>query len=137
VYSDRPHLCPIHPNAFITGLWNASGSDSKTCERVNQRLLNAFKIRAYVAPPFSQIKDRIAHDLTGTMIRHISTAVCLEELDTCARQDLLACEHVLRFCIAANSDDVRMLDEEKRINSFTLLPLLNEALLDTECLRVE
>src|SRR5690349_17936895 len=98
VYPDGSDLCTIHPNAFVTSLRDTFAGNAKNCERVYQRPLNASKIGAYIAPPFSQIKDRIAHDLTGTMICHIPAAVRFKEINPCARKNFFASEHVLQFC---------------------------------------
>src|SRR5689334_14781242 len=136
MYSDRADLCAINPNAFVTGLRNASRRDSKTCERVDQRLLNAPKIGAYIAPPFSQIQYGIAHDLTGTMICHIAAPVGLEQVNSGSQENFLASEHMVSLCIAANRYDMRVLHKQKRVDPLAVLALFDELLLYRERLRI-
>ena len=52
----------------------------------------------YIAPPFSQIKDRITHQLTGPMISHIPAPIGFKKLDSGALQNVRAGKQVVLVC---------------------------------------
>ena len=136
MYSDGRYFCSVYPNAFIAGLLKPPCLNSEKTKRVDQRLFQASEVSAYVAPPFSQIDYGIAHNLTGTVICHISAPITLVELDTRTRKNFLARKHVVRACITANCNDVRVLNEEERVNTSALLTFCDQALLSGERIRV-
>ena len=89
----------------------------------------AAHVRADIALPFAQIEDRIADELAGTVIGHVAAAVRGIECDARALQDFVAREQVFHVAVAAERDDVRMLEEQQLIGDAAPLALRDEPLL--------
>jgi hypothetical protein len=136
VNANGSDLRAASPNALVSPLRDPRGWNSEYRQRVNQRLFDAAKVRMYVAPPFSQIEYRIAHDLTRTMIRHIAPTVSLVVLDAAALEDLFRGQQMLGLSIPAHRNHMRVLDEQQRVDAFTLLPGFHKFLLNSERIRV-
>ena len=69
----------------------------------------------HIALPLIQVHDRVADQLPGTMIRHISAAIGRVDGNARAVQYVFAGEQIITVRIAAQGDDVRVLDKQELI----------------------
>ena len=66
------------------------------------------------------------------MIGDVAAAVGVVERDTGARQDFGARQQVVEMAVAAERDDVRMLDDHEVIGNLAALALFREVLLNRQ-----
>jgi hypothetical protein len=100
VNSDRGDLCSLNPNSLASPLWNPSRRQSEERQGIDQALFHAREIGVYIAPPFSQINDRVANQLAWAMISHVAAAVAIKKFDSRARQNVLTRENMLLFSVS-------------------------------------
>ena len=86
-------------------------------------------VGAHVALPIAQIEDRIADQLAGTVIRDVAAAIGGVEGDAGARQNVVAGQQIFHVAVAAQRDDVRMLEQQELVGDQPLLALGRELLL--------
>ncbi len=104
----------------------------KSAKRVDEHLLDGAHISAHVALPFAQIQDRIADDLAGTVIGHVAAAVGGIECDAGAAQHFVAGQQIFHVAVAAQGDDVGVLEQQQLIGDQPLLALGDQLLLQLE-----
>ena len=84
------------------------------------------------AQPGAQIDDRINDQLSGPVIGHIAAAPRLEQLDAELAPPSLVRQHVLRMRRCAESDDVRVLQQQQLVRDGPGAPLPHQALLQPQ-----
>src|ERR1700738_2833076 len=87
MHSDGRQLLPINPPSRAAR--KAFAVDSEVTQRIYERLFNGTHIGHYVALPFSQIENRVAHDLSRSVISNVAAAIRMMEGDACAAKHLL------------------------------------------------
>src|ERR1700678_3061669 len=105
MHADGGHLPAIYPHSRAA--WNTSGCQAELRQSIDDYLLDSPDVSHYVAFPFSQIHDRIADDLAGTVIRDVAAAVGGVELDAGAAQGIFARQQIFGMAIAPLRDYVR------------------------------
>ena len=125
VHADRGDLSPRPPNAGAPGTRPAAMPNSASASIITCSM--RAHVRHHVALPFSQIEDRIADDLAGPVIGDVAAAVGVMKLDAGALAAFPRCAS--RFSIvavAAQGDDVRMLDDQQLIGNLAALAPLDQ-----------
>jgi hypothetical protein len=122
--SNRRHFASTDPYAGCAG--HPIGRDREFGERINKDLLNSAHIFHYVAFPVTQVDDRVADDLAGTVIRYVASTIRCVKLDAGPPENFIGGEQILYMAISTHGDDVPMLDEEKLVGDFAALPLIDE-----------
>src|SRR5689334_25157471 len=87
VHSDCGHLFPIYPDAGTAV--HAAGLDREFGQRADDDLLDRADVSDHVSLPFSQIENRIADDLAGTVVGDVAAAVGRVKGDASAAEDFL------------------------------------------------
>jgi hypothetical protein len=77
-----------------------------------------------------QIEDRVANDLTGTVVGDIAAAVGLAELDSLLAQNMFRDKQILPAGVAAQGEYMRMLAENEDIVDHTRFARNDETLLE-------
>ena len=80
----------------------------------------------------TQIKDGIADELAGTVKSHVTAAVGLMQFHSIAGQEFTRSHDILRSCIAAQSDDRRMLQQEQRVSDASFFNQTDKRLLQVQ-----
>ncbi len=124
---DRRDLPALGPNPSSARL--APRHDPEPRERIDNHLLQSPHIGMHIALPFSQIENRITHNLPRPMISNIAPAISLIKIDARPRQQLRPSEQILRMPIPPHSDHMRMLDKNQLIRTRPALPQLDSFLL--------
>src|SRR5208283_5745321 len=132
VDANRGEFRPIDPNAFVAWLRVARCLHTQSAQSINEELLDCPKIGPDIAPPFSQIQDRVAHNLSWPVIGGASAAVGFNKLDAGTLQDMGAGQNLLLFGITAHCHDVRVLHEEQVVETLTALAFFDDLLLDAK-----
>ena len=85
----------------------------------------------HVAAIRLQVENRIADDLSGTVIRDVSSASGLVDVDAASRQRIGRGQDVRAAAVTANAEreDVGMFDEEQEIADAAVPALLDERAL--------
>jgi hypothetical protein len=96
---------------------DSAGADSELLQRINQNLFDGAHVGADIAFPLAQIDDRVADDLAGPMVGHIPAAIGLVQFNAFLPQYGLGEEQIFIAPVAADGDDVGVLDEEQMILS--------------------
>jgi hypothetical protein len=88
----------------------------------------------HVAAIRFQVDDRIADDLTRTVIRDVAAAPRFVNVDAARGQRLAGGENVRSAAVAANAErqHVRMFDEEKKVVDATGAAILDEHTLQRQ-----
>ena len=131
MHTDRayfPRLLSTRRRARFPAALNAENR-----QRIDNGLFHGPDIRDDIALPFPQIEDRIADNLTGAVIRDVAAAVGLVKADT-GRAEITSSrsEQILHVPIPPESDDMRMLDEQKLIGNLSPLASVDELALHCE-----
>src|SRR5580700_6277753 len=84
MHADSGHFLAIYPDAGAAR--NSPGCNIELRERIHDHLFDSANIGHHVALPFSQIHDRIADNLTRSVISDVTAAVGGIELDAGAAQ---------------------------------------------------
>src|SRR6185437_15692871 len=109
MHADGGDLFAVHPHTGQPG--HATTFNSQFREGVDDRLLHAAYVGDHIPLPFSQIEDRITHNLPGAVIGDVAAAVGLVKFDAGALEQFPAYQNIFRVAVAAHSDDMRMLYE--------------------------
>ena len=89
-----------------------------------------------VPPPLWNLEDRIAHHLSGAVIRHVAATSGLEEIDAAGPKRVLGDEEVLGARVTAERDYRIVLEEEEGVSDGAALPFVDETLLKGQTLGV-
>jgi hypothetical protein len=129
MYADSGDFLSVHPHASAS--FQPASVNVEFRERIHNHLLDGPDVGDYVALPFSQIEDWITDDLAGPMVSNVAAAVAGMIVDSGARQYFFAREQILRVSVAAEGDDVRMLDDQKLLGDQMLFAPLDQISLDS------
>ena len=129
IFSAPTHV-PVSPDA--TGGHAIVGADT------NHHLFEIAHVPVHVAPIRPQIEDRVADDLTRTVIRHVAAAAGLVNRDAEIGELLVGRNDVGARDLAAHAegDDGRMLQEQEQVGNAVGSTLLDERSLQRERLDV-
>ena len=106
--------------------------------RTDQHLFQIANVTVNVAAIRAEVDDRVADELTGTVIRDIPAASCLDYLHAFFFQ-CRGRRHDVRAIVArlyAERDDWGVFEQEQLIGNRVRLPLLDEALLQIDAFSV-
>jgi len=124
VHADGGDLALLHPDAGATG--NAARRQAELRQCIDNHLLEPAHVGDHVPPPLAEVEDRVAHQLSGTVIGDVAAAVRLEKLDAGPLEHLRTRQQVLPAPVAAQGDHVGMLEQQKLIRDRALLALLDQ-----------
>jgi hypothetical protein len=63
----------------------------------------------------AEIDDRVADELTGSVVRDLPSAIGVDDVDTSRAQRVRVPQHVVVCSAATDRVDVRMLEEQQRV----------------------
>src|SRR5579871_745877 len=130
VNADGCDLLSLNPNAGAAQ--ETLGLDAEFVQSVDNRLLHGPNIGDHVALPFSQIENGISDDLTGAMIGDVAAPIGGMKGNAGAAQDFFARQQIFGVPVAAERDDVRVLDDQELVGNELPLALLHQVLLYAE-----
>src|SRR5207249_2197035 len=109
-HADGRQLFPTYPDAGQS--WNPFSLDSEIGRCPNQHILQIAHVTVHVTAIGLQIENRIADDLTRTVIRDVAAAPGLMDFDASRRQHLGAGHYVRTAAVAAHTEcnDMRVLE---------------------------
>ena len=134
--TDRGQLLTAYPDTgeavYTTRL------DSVVAGRANQHFFEITDVSMDVLPIGSQTDDRIANDLSGSVIRDIAAAASLVHLDAARAQQIGRRQNVRTAAITPHAErqDMRMLNEQQRVINRAAYPILDECALQGERIAV-
>ena len=100
--------------------------------RADQHFFEISHVAAHVAPVGPQVQDRVAHQLPGPMVGHITAATRGIQRHPASLPRRLAGQHVRRLRVPAQGDDVRMLKQQQMLVATGLRQAVDEPLLEPE-----
>jgi hypothetical protein len=134
VHANGANLSLLRPDAC--GPFFTAAFDPKTGEGIDNGLFNGAQVCDNITLPFLEIEDGIADDLTGSVIRDVAATICFFKRDARVAQHVGWGKEIFHVPVAAERDDVRVLDEQKLIGDFAPLALFNELALHCERLGI-
>ena len=144
-HADRRQLLPGRGAAGLGGVDPRPGEpglpasrDAERSRHSNHDFFESPDILMHVAPVWIQVEDGIADDLTRSVVRHIAPSSRFEDLDTSCGQRFWCRQDVrgTHLPLHAERNDVRMLEEQKKVPDTTGAALFHERLLKRERLAI-
>ena len=113
----------------------AMRGDAVIACRANQYFFEVTDVPVDVAAIGLQIDDGIADELTGAVIGDVATTPCFVNVDASSGQLIGRREDVAAPAVAphAESQDVRMFQEQQQIVQLAPLPFIDERALQRKC----
>ncbi len=102
-----------NPDAGLAG--DAIGGDAEISRGADHDFFESANVPMNVLPDARKIEDGIADDLARTVVSDVSAAIGSVEFDAFLAEHIFGGEKIFAFAVAAESDDVGMLAEEKNV----------------------
>jgi hypothetical protein len=126
--SDGTNLFSFDPNPGVTLI--RIRFDRKISQGSYNDLFEFPNIEVKVSPLVSQVENRVAHELTKTMIGDIASSINEEKRDTGLNHLLAGDENVTQAAGPADGDGRRVLQKEQDIGNLSFDPLLMKGSLE-------